>query len=46
MHRQSDTVSEDAMIAACALVHKLTVATRNVGDFVRFDVALINPFEN
>ena len=46
MHRQSDTVSEDAMIAACALVHKLTVATRNVGDFARFDVALINPFEN
>jgi len=45
MHRQSDTVYEDAMIAACALVHKLTVVTRNVGDFERFQVALINPFD-
>lgn len=45
MHRQSDTVYEDAMIAACALVHKLTVVTRNVGDFERFRVPLINPFK-
>ena len=44
MHRQSNTVYEDAMIAACAHVHKLTVATRNVGDFKRFRVPLINPF--
>jgi predicted nucleic acid-binding protein len=45
MHRQSDTFYEDAMIAACALVHRLTVVTRNVGDFSRFDVPLFNPFE-
>lgn len=45
MHRQSNTVYEDAMIAACALVHKLVVATRNVGDFERFHVPLINPFK-
>lgn len=45
MHRQSDTVYEDAMIAACALVHKLTVVTRNIGDFHRFKVPLINPFK-
>ena len=44
MHRQSDTVSEDAMIAACARVHKLTVVTRNVRDFKRFAVELFNPF--
>ncbi|MFA6314004.1 MAG: type II toxin-antitoxin system VapC family toxin [Sterolibacterium sp.] len=44
MHRQSDTVYEDAMIAATALVHKLTVVTRNVGDFKRFGVPLLNPF--
>lgn len=44
MHRQSDTVYEDAMIAACALVHKLTVVTRNVRDFERFKVPLFNPF--
>ncbi|MDP2133697.1 MAG: type II toxin-antitoxin system VapC family toxin [Sulfuritalea sp.] len=44
MHRQSDTVYEDAMIAATALVHKLTVVTRNVGDFKRFGVSMLNPF--
>lgn len=44
MHRQSDTVYEDAMIAASALVHKLTVVTRNVRDFERFQVPVFNPF--
>jgi predicted nucleic acid-binding protein len=46
MHRQSDTIYEDAMIAACALKHKLTVVTRNVGDFANFQVPLLNPFKN
>jgi predicted nucleic acid-binding protein len=45
MCRQSDTVSEDAMIAATALVHNLTVVTRNVRDFARFDVPVLNPFK-
>jgi predicted nucleic acid-binding protein len=45
MHGQSDTLYEDAMIAACALVHQLTVVTRNVGDFARFKVPLLNPFK-
>ena len=44
MHRQSDTLYEDAMIAAIAKVHQLTVVTRNVGDFGRFEVPLLNPF--
>lgn len=44
MHRQSSTVYEDAMIAATALVHNLTVVTRNVRDFARFDVPVLNPF--
>jgi toxin FitB len=44
MHRQSDTVYEDAMIAASAIVHHLTVVTRNVRDFERFNVPLLNPF--
>ena len=44
MHRQSDTVYEDAMIAATARVNHLTVVTRNVGDFERFNVPIFNPF--
>lgn len=46
MHRRSDTLYEDAMIAATAKRHKLTVVTRNVGDFSHFDVDLFNPFES
>jgi predicted nucleic acid-binding protein len=45
MHHQSNKVYEDAMIAATAHVHKLTVVTRNMADFKRFDVALLNPFQ-
>jgi predicted nucleic acid-binding protein len=45
MHRRSDTVYEDAMIAATAKVHGLTVVTRNVADFKPFGVPLLNPFE-
>jgi toxin FitB len=44
MHRQSDTLYEDAMIAATARAHGLTVATRNVADFHALGVALFNPF--
>lgn len=44
MHRASDTLYEDAMIAATARVHKLTVVTRNVADFKHFGVPVLNPF--
>ena len=44
MHRQSDTLYEDAMIAAIAKLHQLTVVTRNVADFSGFGVPLLNPF--
>lgn len=44
MHRRSNTLIEDAMIAATALVHGLTVVTRNVRDFEVFAVATLNPF--
>ena len=45
MHRASDTLYEDAMIAATALTHNLKVVTRNVADFKSFGVALLNPFD-
>ncbi len=35
----------DAQIAAVAIVHDLTVATRDLADFASFGVALVNPFE-
>ena len=35
----------DAQIAATALVHGLTVATRNVNDMAHAGVAVVNPFE-
>jgi predicted nucleic acid-binding protein len=45
MHRQSDTVYEDAMIAATAIEHDLAVVTRNTKDFARFKVRVLNPFK-
>ncbi|WP_395316148.1 type II toxin-antitoxin system VapC family toxin [Variovorax sp. UC74_104] len=45
MHRSSDTLYEDAMIAATARQHALTVVTRNVSDFAGFGVEVLNPFE-
>lgn len=44
MHGRSDTLYEDAMIAATAQVHGLTVVTRNVRSFKPFGVAVFNPF--
>jgi toxin FitB len=41
---KSDELLEDAMIAATARVHRLTVATRNVRDFTHFKVEVVNPF--
>lgn len=45
MHRKSNTFYEDAMIASTAIVHDLTIVTRNITDFEHFDVSLLNPFE-
>ena len=45
MHGRSNTLAEDAFIAATAMVHRLTVATRNVRDFKALGVKTLNPFE-
>ncbi|THF61081.1 type II toxin-antitoxin system VapC family toxin [Pseudothauera nasutitermitis] len=44
MHRQSDTLYEDAMIAATAKVHGLTVVTRNIADYKALGIEAFNPF--
>ena len=46
MLRRSDTLYEDAMIAATAKQHHLTVVTRNIVDFAHFEVNAFNPFES
>jgi len=45
-HRRSETIFQDAMIAATARVHALTVATRNERDFKSFNVPVVNPFHS
>ena len=45
LHRQSNDLLVDAMIAATAIVHNLTVVTRNVRDFQTLGVETLNPFE-
>jgi hypothetical protein len=44
MAGKPDDLSGDAMIAATARIHGMVVVTRNVKDFVGFDVRVSNPF--
>ena len=45
LHVPNPRFDRDSLIAATALVHGLTVATRNVADFERSGVGVINPWE-
>jgi toxin FitB len=44
MHGKPVGLIADAMIAATAVVHNLTVVTRNLRDFERLGVPALNPF--
>ena len=45
LHVPDPVPERDALIAATALVHRMTVVTRNVGDFGRTGVEVLNPWE-
>jgi predicted nucleic acid-binding protein len=45
MHRRSDELLVDALIAATAIAHHLVVVTRNVRDFAPLQIETLNPFE-
>ena len=46
LHVLNPRSDRDALIAATALVHGLTVATRNVLDFEGMEVGVLNPWES
>jgi len=45
LHVPTPRPDRDALIAATALVHGLTVVTRNVADFTPTGVEIVNPWE-
>jgi len=46
MAGKTTALREDAMIAATARVHGLTVATRDEKDFQHLGVDIVNPFKS
>jgi toxin FitB len=44
LHVPDPRAERDALIAATAMVHGLTVVTRNIADFEPIGVALLNPW--
>ena len=45
LHVPDPCSERDALIAATALVHGMTVVTRNVDDFKPTGIAILNPWE-
>jgi toxin FitB len=46
LHVPDHRADRDALIASTAMVHGLTVVTRNVADFQLVGVALLNPWDH
>ncbi len=46
LHIPDPASDRDALIAATAMVHGMTVVTRNINDFKATQVTLINPWES
>jgi predicted nucleic acid-binding protein len=46
LHVPDPRAERDALIAATALIHGMTVVTRNVADFSAAGVALLNPWDS
>ncbi len=44
LHVPDACAERDALIAATALIHAMTVVTRNTADFIATGVALLNPW--
>lgn len=44
-YKQPPAKLPDIMLVATAIIHDLAIATRNVRDFQKFEVELVNPFE-
>ncbi|MBA2656262.1 MAG: PIN domain-containing protein [Tatlockia sp.] len=45
LHTPKPKSERDALMAATALVHGMTVVTRNVNDFEQTEVELLNPWK-
>ena len=45
LHIPAPKSERDAMIAATAITHQLTVVTRNIDDFKHTGAKLLNPWE-
>jgi toxin FitB len=46
LHVPNPQSERDALIAATALIHRMTVATRNTADFRSTGVSLVNPWQH
>jgi toxin FitB len=46
LHVPNPKPERDALIAATAMSHGMTVVTRNVSDFAPMGVAIVNPWES